>query len=181
MQEEHQLVASHTPPTGDLAHNPGMCPDRESNWRPFSLRDDAQPTEQHQSGPMTFVVPVHSALVLRSSPRSRGREHTEARISGGGITGGAMLKAASHSDLNQNGPFRRWGPLLMCICRGQAGMARGVSRSEEALSSLTGKILWNGAAAVVSDFSFFNDRKNQNIYLYLCKLSLERHTRSSSH
>ena len=27
--EKHQcVVASHTPPTGDLAHNPGMCP----NW-----------------------------------------------------------------------------------------------------------------------------------------------------
>ena len=30
--EKHQGVAvSHTPPTGDMAHNPGMCPDRESN------------------------------------------------------------------------------------------------------------------------------------------------------
>ena len=25
------LVAPHTPPTGDLAHNPGMCPDWELN------------------------------------------------------------------------------------------------------------------------------------------------------
>ena len=34
--EKHQcLVASHTPPTGDLAHNPGMCPDWESNQQPF--------------------------------------------------------------------------------------------------------------------------------------------------
>ena len=23
------------PPTGDLAHDPGMCPDRESNQQPF--------------------------------------------------------------------------------------------------------------------------------------------------
>ena len=30
-REKHQLVASHTPPTGDLAHNPGMCPDQEPN------------------------------------------------------------------------------------------------------------------------------------------------------
>ena len=30
--EKHQcVVASHVPPTGDLAHNPGMCPDWESN------------------------------------------------------------------------------------------------------------------------------------------------------
>ena len=30
--EKHPLVASHTPPNGDLAHNPAMCPDWESNW-----------------------------------------------------------------------------------------------------------------------------------------------------
>ena len=30
--EEHQyVVASHAPPTGDLARNPGMCPDWELN------------------------------------------------------------------------------------------------------------------------------------------------------
>ena len=31
-EEKHQcVVASHVPPTGDLACNPGMCPDLESN------------------------------------------------------------------------------------------------------------------------------------------------------
>ena len=29
--EKRQLVASCLPPTEDLAHNPGLCPDRESN------------------------------------------------------------------------------------------------------------------------------------------------------
>ena len=30
---KHQCVdASHAPPTGDLACNPGMCPGWESNW-----------------------------------------------------------------------------------------------------------------------------------------------------
>ena len=30
--EKHQCVVfSHVPPIGDLAHNPGMCPDWESN------------------------------------------------------------------------------------------------------------------------------------------------------
>ena len=33
--EIHQLVASHVPPTGDLACNPGMCPSWESNQQPF--------------------------------------------------------------------------------------------------------------------------------------------------
>ena len=34
--EKHQcVVASHTPPTRDLAHNPGMCPNWELNQQPF--------------------------------------------------------------------------------------------------------------------------------------------------
>ena len=34
--EKHQcVVASHAPPTRDLAHNPSMTSDWESNWRPF--------------------------------------------------------------------------------------------------------------------------------------------------
>ena len=34
--EKHQCVlASLMPPTGDLACNPGMCPDWESNGQPF--------------------------------------------------------------------------------------------------------------------------------------------------
>ena len=36
--EKHQhAVASHTPPTGDLARNPGMCPDWESNLQLFGF------------------------------------------------------------------------------------------------------------------------------------------------
>ena len=38
-----------TPPTGDLAYHPGMCPDQES----FGFGDYAQPTKPHQSGPNT--------------------------------------------------------------------------------------------------------------------------------
>ena len=37
-------------PTRDETHNPGMCPDLESNQQPFALWDDARPTEPHQSG-----------------------------------------------------------------------------------------------------------------------------------
>ena len=47
--EKHQcVVVSHTPPTGDLAHNPGMCPVWVSNQWPFALQADAQSTELHQ-------------------------------------------------------------------------------------------------------------------------------------
>ena len=46
--EKHQsVVASHTPPTRDVAYNSGMCPDWESNWRPFGLQVS---TEPHQPG-----------------------------------------------------------------------------------------------------------------------------------
>ena len=49
--EKHQcVVASHAPSTCDLAHNPGMCPDRESNWRPSGSQASAQSTEPHQPG-----------------------------------------------------------------------------------------------------------------------------------
>ena len=36
--EKHEcVVASPAPPTGDLAHIPGMCPDWASNRQTFSL------------------------------------------------------------------------------------------------------------------------------------------------
>ena len=38
------------PPTGDLACNPGMCPDWESNQQPFGSQANTQSTEPHQSG-----------------------------------------------------------------------------------------------------------------------------------
>ena len=44
------VVASHTPPTGDLAQNPGMCPDWESNRGPFGLKYGAQSAEPQQPG-----------------------------------------------------------------------------------------------------------------------------------
>ena len=43
------LPLAHTP-SGDLAHNPGMCPDRESNGQPFDSQDGAQSTEPHKPG-----------------------------------------------------------------------------------------------------------------------------------
>ena len=46
--EKHQcVVASRAPTTGSLARNPGMCPDWESNWRPFG----SQPMLNPQSHP----------------------------------------------------------------------------------------------------------------------------------
>ena len=43
-------VASNMPLTGDLACDPGMCPDRESSLQPFALWEDTQLTEPRWSG-----------------------------------------------------------------------------------------------------------------------------------
>ena len=48
VQETYQSVASCMPPSGDLACNPGTCPDWESKQQPFSLQASAQSTEPHQ-------------------------------------------------------------------------------------------------------------------------------------
>ena len=53
--ERHQcVVASHAPPTGDLACNPGLCPDWELNQRPFGSQAGAQSTEPHQPGLLKY-------------------------------------------------------------------------------------------------------------------------------
>ena len=50
VQEKHQLLASHMPPTVDLARNPAMCPDREWNWLPFSSQAATQLTSHTIQG-----------------------------------------------------------------------------------------------------------------------------------
>ena len=50
--EKHQcVVAFRGYPGGNLAHNPGICPDPESNQRPFGSQAGAQSTEPHQPRP----------------------------------------------------------------------------------------------------------------------------------
>ena len=53
-EEHHCVVASCAPPTGDLACNPGMCPDWKSNQQPFGSQASAQSTELHQLGLLGF-------------------------------------------------------------------------------------------------------------------------------
>ena len=54
--EKHQYaVASCTPFTGDLAHNPDMCP-WDLNWWPFGSQAGTQSTEPHQPGPMNILI-----------------------------------------------------------------------------------------------------------------------------
>ena len=61
-QEKHQCprntsisCLSHAP-NGDQAHNAGMGPDWESNWRPFSLQAGTQSTESCQPGPVPGII-----------------------------------------------------------------------------------------------------------------------------
>ena len=48
-EEKHKCaVASYKSPAADLARNPGMFPDWESNRRPFGLQASIQSTEPRQ-------------------------------------------------------------------------------------------------------------------------------------
>ena len=58
-REKHLLVAYHTPLTGDMAHNPGLCPDWESNWRPFGPQAGTQST--------VWNALMHTILTLTQS------------------------------------------------------------------------------------------------------------------
>ena len=60
------VVASHLPPTGDLAHNPGMCPDWESNLLPFGSQSSAQSTEPHHPG--LIVISISNPLIFPFVP-----------------------------------------------------------------------------------------------------------------
>ena len=49
--EKHQcVVASRTPPTGDLAHNPGMCPDGNRTDDPLVCRLALNPLSHTSQG-----------------------------------------------------------------------------------------------------------------------------------
>ena len=56
-EEKHQcVVASHAPATEDLARNPGMCPNWESNQRPFGSQVGTQSTEARQAHVVFFNI-----------------------------------------------------------------------------------------------------------------------------
>ena len=44
------MVVFCAPPTGYLAHNPGICPDWELNWQCSGSQASTQSTESHQPG-----------------------------------------------------------------------------------------------------------------------------------
>ena len=55
MQQIHRSVVSCTSSTGDLACNPGMCPDWELNRQSFGLQTSTQPTEPYRPG-LKFLI-----------------------------------------------------------------------------------------------------------------------------
>ena len=59
------MVASHEPPTGDLAHTPGVCPDWESNQLPFGSQVGTPSPEPRQSG-LTLFLDFRWSLNLKS-------------------------------------------------------------------------------------------------------------------
>ena len=68
-ENKHQcVVASRVPSTGDMARNPGMCPDWESNQRPFALQCGAQSTEPHQPG----LHSIFSYTQIRRQAKAKG-------------------------------------------------------------------------------------------------------------
>ena len=56
VRERHPPVAACTPPSRDLARNPGTCSDWELHLQPFGFWDDAQPTEPRQPGRSHVVL-----------------------------------------------------------------------------------------------------------------------------
>ena len=71
--EKHQCaVASHTPLTGDLVRNPGMCPDWESNRRPFGSQASTQSTEPHQPGQVFISINTYHYYSFHGSGRAFG-------------------------------------------------------------------------------------------------------------
>ena len=51
------FFSPHAPLAGDLARNPGMCPDWELNQQPFDSQAHAQSTEPHQQGKrISFLI-----------------------------------------------------------------------------------------------------------------------------
>ena len=58
------MGASHAAPTRDLAHSLDMCPDWESNRRPFGSQAGTQSTEPHQPGLRSIYLPLPLSIFL---------------------------------------------------------------------------------------------------------------------
>ena len=64
---------SPAPPTGDLACNPGMCPDWESNQQLYGSQASAQSTEPHQ--PRMFLILYFRIFSFLTTWHKKSRQH----------------------------------------------------------------------------------------------------------
>ena len=83
------MIASGTPPTGDIVCNPGICPDWELNHQPFGSQAGDQSTELQQPGQK--VNPIILTKVQKSKFKNKSGtillSLRTLRESGLGITG----------------------------------------------------------------------------------------------
>ena len=64
------MVVPHVSPTGDLARNPGMCPD----WEPFDLQAHrAQSIELYQTGQFIYFLKIFHLFIFRERGREGGK------------------------------------------------------------------------------------------------------------
>ena len=56
-------------PLADLARNPGMCPDWESNQRPFGFQADTQSTDPQQPGLIVVVIQRQARVQILTQVR----------------------------------------------------------------------------------------------------------------
>ena len=66
-EKHHCVVASHTSLTGDLAHNPGMCPDWKSNQWPFGSLPALNPLSHSSQGALLNFLKICSILHISFS------------------------------------------------------------------------------------------------------------------
>ena len=57
-EEKHQCVVASQAHYGNLACNPGVCPDWESNQRSFGSQASTQFTEPHQPGHIRYIFSI---------------------------------------------------------------------------------------------------------------------------
>ena len=68
--EIQQSAASRAPPAGNLACNPGICPDWEPNQQPFGSQASTQSTESYQPGLFLLFLLKSLPLFLLSLSKS---------------------------------------------------------------------------------------------------------------
>ena len=102
--EKHQcVVAFRAPPTGDLAHNPGMCPNWESNKRPFGSQAGTQSTEPHQPGPLLRPIAQEKKTPFKILLVGRGKKGYSPKA-----FGGSMALPVPHVQLLASGTVKEY-------------------------------------------------------------------------